>query len=95
MARAAATSEAISAAGMTIQFLVEPDESNGAVSVFRCDLPVGSHNPAPHSHDGFDETVYGLSGVTTHGQRRSHQDRRGRRPVHPTRRGPRLRRRRG
>jgi quercetin dioxygenase-like cupin family protein len=55
----------IDLAGMTIQFLVEADESNGAVSVFRCDLPVGSLAPVPHSHDGFEETVYGLSGVTT------------------------------
>jgi quercetin dioxygenase-like cupin family protein len=50
---------------MTIQFLVESEESNGALSVFRCDLPVGSLVAAPHSHDAFDETVYGLSGVTT------------------------------
>jgi quercetin dioxygenase-like cupin family protein len=59
------TSEPINAAGMTIQFLVEAEESNGSVSVFRCDLPVGSQIP-PHSHDAFDETVYGLSGVTTY-----------------------------
>jgi len=65
MRQAATASEPIHAAGMTIRFLVESEESNGAVSVFRCDLPVGSHIPAPHSHDGFDETVYGLSGVTT------------------------------
>src|SRR6266540_1590052 len=50
---------------MTIQFLVDAEESNGSVSVFRCDLPVGARIPVPHSHDDFDETVYGLSGVTT------------------------------
>jgi quercetin dioxygenase-like cupin family protein len=65
MTQATSASEPIHAAGMTIQFLVESEESSGAVSVFRCDLPVGARNPAPHSHDGFDETVYGLSGVTT------------------------------
>jgi quercetin dioxygenase-like cupin family protein len=65
MTHAPTVSEPILAAGMTIQFLVESEESNGSVSVFRCDLPVGLHIPAPHSHDGFDETVYGLSGVIT------------------------------
>lgn len=65
MSQSSSASEPVNAAGMTIQFLVDADESNGSVAVFRCDLPVGSHNPAPHSHDAFDETVYGLSGVTT------------------------------
>ncbi|MEA2292582.1 MAG: hypothetical protein QOE86_221 [Solirubrobacteraceae bacterium] len=50
---------------MTIEFLLEPGETDGSVSVFRCDLPGGSRVPAPHSHDAFDETAYGLSGVTT------------------------------
>jgi quercetin dioxygenase-like cupin family protein len=58
-------SEPIRIGDMTIHFLVEPGESNESVSVFRCDLPVGSQVPVPHSHDEFDETVYGLSGVTT------------------------------
>jgi quercetin dioxygenase-like cupin family protein len=57
--------EPIEIAGMTIQFLVEAEDSGGSVSVFRCDLPVGSQPALPHSHDGFEETVYGLSGVTT------------------------------
>jgi quercetin dioxygenase-like cupin family protein len=57
--------EAIELAGMTIQFLVEGEDSNGSVSVFRCDLPVGARPALPHSHDEFEETVYGLSGVTT------------------------------
>jgi quercetin dioxygenase-like cupin family protein len=65
MTQATSAGEPIQAAGMTIQFLVESEESKGAVSVFRCDLPAGSRNPAPHSHDGFDETVYGLGGATT------------------------------
>jgi quercetin dioxygenase-like cupin family protein len=59
------TSEPIELGGMTIQFLLESDQTHGSVSIFRCDLPVGSRIPAPHSHDGFDETVYGLSGILT------------------------------
>jgi quercetin dioxygenase-like cupin family protein len=61
----ATTQEPINAGDMTIQFLVEAEESNGSVSVFRCDLPVGSRVPIAHSHDGFEETVYGVRGVTT------------------------------
>jgi len=57
------TGEPILLGGMTIQFLVEAAQSGGSISVFRCDLPLGSRVPAPHSHDGFDETVYGLRGV--------------------------------
>src|SRR5262245_42956487 len=56
--------EAIQIGGMTIQFLVEASDSNGSAAVFRCDLPAAARLPVPHSHDGFEETVYGLSGVT-------------------------------
>lgn len=56
--------EAIQIGGMTIQFLVEPEDSTGSAAVFRCDLPAAAQLPVPHSHDGFEETVYGLSGVT-------------------------------
>jgi quercetin dioxygenase-like cupin family protein len=55
-------SEVIEAAGFRIQFLLEGDETNEALSVFRCDLKPGTTTPAPHSHDGFDETVYCLKG---------------------------------
>jgi quercetin dioxygenase-like cupin family protein len=65
MSATATAGEPIQIGGMTIQFLVESEDSNGSVSVFRCDLPAGSQVPVPHSHDGFEETVYGLRGVTT------------------------------
>lgn len=65
MSEVATTKEAINIAGMTIQFLVEAGESNGSVSVFRCDLPVGSRMPIPHSHDAFEETAFGLEGIVT------------------------------
>jgi quercetin dioxygenase-like cupin family protein len=28
-------------------------------------VPARAQMPAPHSHDGFDEIIYGLRGVTT------------------------------
>ena len=34
-------------------------------AVFECYVPADSRMPAPHSHDGFEETIYGLEGTTT------------------------------
>ena len=48
-----------------VRFLVEAADSNGSASVFECHVPAGSRLPAPHSHDGFEETIYGLEGTTT------------------------------
>ncbi len=48
-----------------VRFLVEEADSNGSATVFECYVPAGSKMPAPHSHDGFEETVYGVEGVTT------------------------------
>jgi quercetin dioxygenase-like cupin family protein len=48
-----------------VRFLVEAEDSNGSASVFECYVPAHSRMPAPHSHDGFEETIYGLMGTTT------------------------------
>jgi quercetin dioxygenase-like cupin family protein len=61
----ASTSEEIRVGDMAIRFLVEGDRSAGAVAVFEFDVPAGARVAAPHSHDGFEETIYGLEGVLT------------------------------
>jgi quercetin dioxygenase-like cupin family protein len=48
-----------------VRFLVEAADSNGTASVFECYVPANTKMPAPHSHDGFEETIYGLEGATT------------------------------
>ena len=48
-----------------VRFLVEAEESDGAATVFECEIGAGAQVPAPHRHDGFEETVYGLAGTTT------------------------------
>jgi len=53
----------INLGGIDIQFLVEAKDSNGAATVFECAVAGGAKVPAAHSHDAFDETVYGLEGV--------------------------------
>ena len=48
-----------------VRFLIEAGDSNGTASVFECYVPANSRMPAPHSHDSFEETIYGLEGTTT------------------------------
>ena len=57
--------ETITVGPFSIRFLVEGTDSNGSVSVFECVVPTDSQMAAPHSHDAFEETIYGLEGVTT------------------------------
>src|SRR5512142_1881287 len=60
-----ATEETITVGALGVRFLVEADDSNGTASVFECYVPANARMPAPHSHDGFEETIYGLEGVST------------------------------
>src|SRR6187397_1882473 len=57
--------DTIKLGGIGIDFLVDADDSDGRMTVFECTVAAGGKVPAPHSHDGFEETIYGLEGVTT------------------------------
>jgi quercetin dioxygenase-like cupin family protein len=57
--------EEIRVGGMAVRFLVEGDQSAGSVAVFEFDVPAGAKVAAAHSHDGYEETIYGLEGVLT------------------------------
>ncbi len=61
----AATVEEIRVGAMLIRFLVEGEASGGSVAMFECEVPANAKMPAPHSHDGYEETIYGLAGTTT------------------------------
>jgi quercetin dioxygenase-like cupin family protein len=50
---------------LVVSFLVEAEQSRGSVTVFEFAVPAGAKVAAAHSHDGFDETIYGLEGVLT------------------------------
>jgi quercetin dioxygenase-like cupin family protein len=50
---------------ITITFMVDAEMSNGSATVSRCDVAAGAGIPLAHSHDAFEETIYGLEGVTT------------------------------
>ena len=58
-------SEEIRVGPMAIRFLVEGEASGGSVAVFEFDVPAGARLPGAHSHDGYEETVYGLEGTVT------------------------------
>jgi quercetin dioxygenase-like cupin family protein len=55
----------IKVGGMVIRFLVEGEESGGSLAVFEFVVPTGTRVAAAHSHDGYEETIYGLEGVLT------------------------------
>jgi len=59
---AASTHEEIRVGELVIRFLLEGEQSDGSVAVFEFDVPAGSKVAAAHSHDGFEETIYGLEG---------------------------------
>jgi quercetin dioxygenase-like cupin family protein len=59
----ASTREEIKVGEMTIRFLLEGEQSEGSVAMFEFDVPAGSRIAAPHSHDGYEETIYGLEGT--------------------------------
>ncbi len=59
----ASTREEIKVGEMAIRFLLEGEQSDGSVAMFEFDVPAGSKVPAPHSHDGYEETIYGLEGT--------------------------------
>ena len=60
-----AATEMIQVGALGVRFLVEAADSNGSASVFECFVPADSKMPLPHSHDAFEETIYGLEGTTT------------------------------
>ena len=65
MSAAATTAEEIRIAGIAVRFLVEAEATEGAATLFEFDVPADGHTPPPHSHEGWEETVYGVRGTLT------------------------------
>ena len=57
--------EEIKVGELAIRFVVEGGQTAGSVAVFEFDVPAGAKVAAAHSHDGYDETIYGLEGTLT------------------------------
>ena len=63
---AGASGETIRLGPLTVRFLVTGHQSTGSVTVFELMVPAAQRLMAPaHSHDHFEETVYGLTGTLT------------------------------
>lgn len=59
------TNEEIKIGGLAIRFLLEGKTSGGSVAMFEFDVAAGARVPIAHSHDAYEETIYGLAGVLT------------------------------
>ena len=57
--------ETIRVGQIEIRFLLEGKDSNGQLAMFEFTVPAGAKVPVPHSHERYDETIYGLEGVLT------------------------------
>jgi quercetin dioxygenase-like cupin family protein len=59
------TSEEIRIGELAVRPRVEGFDSGGTVAIHEFDVPAGAGLPLPHSHDGYEETIYGLEGTVT------------------------------
>jgi len=51
---------------LTVRFLVTGDRSSGSIAAFEVTVPAAQRLLAPaHSHDHYEETIYGIDGVLT------------------------------
>ncbi len=58
--------ETIHVGPISIRFLLTGEDSNGSVAAFEFTVPHAQRLAAPaHSHDHYEETVYGIEGVLT------------------------------
>jgi quercetin dioxygenase-like cupin family protein len=58
--------ETIEFGPLVVRFLLTGDHSTGSVAAFELIVRGGQRLPAPaHSHDHYEETIYGLDGVLT------------------------------
>jgi quercetin dioxygenase-like cupin family protein len=57
--------EEIKIGQLAIRFMLEGSASGGSVAMFEFDVPAGAKVPIAHSHDAYEETIYGLDGVLT------------------------------
>jgi len=65
-ARLNPSDELIGSKGFAVRFLLTGADSNGSAAAFELMVPAGQRLGAPaHSHDHYEETIYGIDGVLT------------------------------
>ena len=59
------TTEHIRIGQLEIRFLLEGSATASSVAMFEFDVPADARVPIAHSHDAYEETIYGLKGMLT------------------------------
>ena len=58
--------ETIHLGPLGVRFLITGDDARGSVALFELTVPAAQRLAAPaHSHDHYEETIYGIEGVLT------------------------------
>ena len=58
--------ETICLGPLTVRFLITGEDASGGIALFELAVPAAQRLAAPaHSHDQFEETIYGIEGVLT------------------------------
>ncbi len=58
--------ETIRLGPLAVRFLLTGDNSSGSIAAFELIVPAAQRLAAPaHSHDHYEETIYGIEGVLT------------------------------
>jgi quercetin dioxygenase-like cupin family protein len=58
--------ETIRLGPLTVHFLITGENSTGSIAAFEVTVPAAQRLAAPaHSHDHYEETIYGIDGVLT------------------------------
>ena len=57
--------EIIRVGPLAVRFLITKENSNGSVAAFEVFVPGGQRLTAAHSHDHYEETIYGIQGTLT------------------------------
>ena len=65
MVDSTAGSDVIHVGQIEIRFRLKAAQTAGSMTMFEFLVPAGARVPVAHSHEAFDETVYGLEGITT------------------------------
>ena len=60
------SNETIHLGPLAVRFLISGDDARGSVALFELTVPAAQRLAAPaHSHDHYEETIYGIEGVLT------------------------------
>jgi quercetin dioxygenase-like cupin family protein len=59
------TFEVVRIGGLELRFLQSKESSEGSLDLFEMTVEPGARVPVAHFHENWDETVYGLTGVST------------------------------